>query len=411
MPKQSNILTDQNNRKASWLLLIGIILIGANLRVPLTSVGALISFIRDDFGISNAIAGSITTLPLLAFALFSPFAPKIANRIGMERTIGLALIILITGMIIRSVTGIGFLFTGTIFIGLAIAIGNVLLPGLIKMNYPLRIGLMTGIYAISMNIFGALGSGLSVPISNIDSFGWQGALGIWGILAFVSLLFWIPQLRKKPDASKAGKKGKKGNNLWRSPLAWHITLFMGAQSLTFYTMITWLPDILHSMGYNPNTAGWMVFLMQFALIPFTFIVPILAEKVKNQIGLSIGTAALFIIGFSGLLFGIEALVPLWAILIGIAGGSAFSLAMMFFSLRTKDGKEAAELSGMAQSFGYLLAAVGPVLVGGLHDISNGWTLPLSMLIIISVIILISGIISGKVGTVSDVADKEDELTA
>lgn len=382
------------NTQKNWLLFIGVLLVGANLRGPLTSVGALIPFIRSDLDISNALAGAITTLPLLAFALLSPFAPKIANRIGMERTIALSLVLLIFGIVIRSLSGILFLFAGTFFIGLGIAIGNVLIPGIIKMNFPLRIGLMTGMYAIVMNLFGALGSGVSVPISSIGTFSWQGALGVWCILAVISLLIWLPQLSKQRN-QQADVKRENKSSLWRSPLAWKITVFMGGQSLIFYTLITWLPDILYANGFNSNTAGWMVFLMQFSLIPFTFIIPIIAEKMKNQVGLSLITAFLFIIGFAGLLQGGSLLIPLWVILLGIAGGSAFSLSMMFFTLRTKDGKEAAELSGMAQSFGYLLAAVGPVLVGALQDVTGGWTIPLSLLILISVILLIVGISSGK----------------
>ena len=395
--------------KNSWLLLIGVILVGTNLRVPLTSVGALISFIRDDLAISNALAGFITTLPLLAFALISPFAPKIANRIGMEWTIALSLVVLFIGIVIRSLSGISFLFTGTLFIGLAIAMGNVLIPGIVKMNFPLKVGLMTGIYAIFMNVFGALGSGLSVPIASVGNLGWQGALGVWGILTMISLFVWLPQLRKRQNQKASVKTEKKEkSNLWRSPLAWKVTLFMGGQSLTFYTLITWLPDILHSNGYNLNKAGWMVFLMQFALIPFTFIIPVIAEKMKNQVGLSVATALLFIIGFAGLLQGSSALVPVWVISLGIAGGSAFSLSMMFFTLRTKDGKEAAELSGMAQSFGYLLAAVGPVLVGALQDITGGWTIPLSLLIFLSIVLLIVGIGSGREGQVTDGKDSSDK---
>lgn len=410
MVKQTGVLTDNNNAKAGWLLLIGVILVGTNLRVPITSVGALISFIREDLGISNSVAGLITTLPLIAFALLSPFAPKIANRIGMEWTIALSLVLLMIGIIIRSLTGIGFLFTGTLFVGLAIAIGNVLIPGIIKMSFPFKIGIMTGVYAVFMNIFGALGSGLSVPLSSIGNMGWRGALGIWGLLTFISLLVWIPQLRKQKqrESPKADVKKDQKSSLLRSPIAWSVTLFMGGQSLAFYTLIAWMPDILHSIGYSAGNAGWMVFLMQFALIPTTFVIPVIAEKLKNQVGLGIGTGVLFIIGFAGLLHGSMMLVPLWAILLGIAGGSGFSLSMLFFTIRTKDGKEAAELSGMAQSLGYLLAAVGPVLVGILHDIGNGWVMPIIFLIIIAVIVLISGIISGKEGTVSDQAKMQSK---
>lgn len=382
------------NKRNSLFLLIGVILVSTNLRGPFTSVGALIPFIRDDLDISNALAGSITTLPLLAFALISPFAPKIANRIGMEWTITLSLVLLITGVVIRSLGEITFLFIGTFFIGFAIAIGNVLIPGIIKMNYPLKIGLMTGIYAIFMNLFGALGSGISVPLASIGGFGWQGALSVWAILAVISLIVWLPQLNSRRHR-KTSVKSERKNNLWRSPLAWKITLFMGSQSLIFYTLITWLPDILSENGYDSNSSGWMLFLMQFAIIPITFIIPVVAEKMKNQVWLSMVTGLLFIIGLGGLLQGNLAMAPLWVILLGIAGGSAFSLSMMFFTLRTKDGKEAAELSGMAQSFGYLLAALGPVLVGSLHDVTDGWTVPLSLLIIISVMLLIVGMLSGQ----------------
>ncbi|MCH4825320.1 CynX/NimT family MFS transporter [Planococcus halocryophilus] len=409
MKKQTEI---NNTEKAGWLLLIGIVLIGANLRVPITSVGTLMSFIREDLDISNAVAGLVTTLPLIAFAILSPFAPKIANRIGMQWTIALSMVVLIIGIAIRSVTGIGFLFIGTLLIGLAISIGNVLIPGIIKMNFPYRIGVMTGIYAVFMNIFGALGSGLSVPISGIGDMGWQGALGIWGLLAIVAFVVWLPQLRKQQRASpKTTIKPKQKTKLWRSPLAWSVTLFMGGQSLMFYTLIAWMPDILNTIGYDARSAGWMVFLMQAAIIPTTFVVPVIAVKLKNQVGFAIGTALLFMTGFSGLLFGSAMLVPLCAVLLGIAGGSGFSLSMVFFTLRTKDAKEAVELSGMAQSFGYMLAAVGPVFAGVLYDIGGGWTLPLLFLLFISIIILLAGIVSGKEGTIAERAKKSKKELA
>ena len=383
-----------NSRNLRWLLIIGVILVGANLRVPLTSAGALVSFIRDDFGISNALAGAITTLPLIAFALLSPFAPKIANKIGMERTIALSLAILIIGILIRSAGAIELLFTGTLLVGLGIAVGNVLIPGIIKMNFPFKIGLMTGLYAIVMNVFGALGSGLSIPIATSGSFGWRGSLVIWSGLALITLLIWLPQLMKKHDAKKKINNQKIGGML-RSPLAWKITVFMGAQSLIFYTLITWLPTILTANGYDIHLAGWGVFIFQFASIPFTFIIPVIADRMKNQVMLAFVSSGLIIAGIIGLLAGLSELSILWVIFLGIGNGSAFSLSMMFFTLRTKDGYEAAELSGMAQSLGYLLAAVGPVLVGGLQDITGSWTLPLSMMTAVAAVMLIMGIASGK----------------
>lgn len=383
-----------NNKKLRWLLIIGVILVGANLRVPLTSAGALVSFIRDDFGISNALAGAITTLPLIAFALLSPFAPKLANKIGMERTIAISLILLIAGILIRSASGIELLFTGTLLVGLAIAIGNVLMPGIIKMNFPYKIGLMTGLYAIVMNVFGALGSGLSIPIATSGNLGWRGSLVIWGGLALITLIIWLPQLAKKHNAKK-NINNQQIDGLFRSSLAWKITVFMGSQSLIFYTLITWLPTILMANGYDIHLAGWGVFIFQFASIPFTFIIPIIADKMKNQVLIAFISSLLIIIGLVGLLAGLSDLSILWIILLGAGNGSAFSLSMMFFTLRTRDGYEAAELSGMAQSFGYLLAAFGPVMVGGLQDISGSWTLPLTLLAGVSVLMLLMGVASGK----------------
>lgn len=402
MNKNITIDNNQGKKIASWSLLIGIVLIGSNLRAPLTSVGSLITFIRDDLGISNAMAGTITTLPLLAFALLSPFAPKIANRIGMEWTIFFSLFLLTIGIVVRSFFGVTLLFAGTVLIGLAIAIGNVLLPGFIKMNFPLKVGLMTGIYAVFMNLFAALASGLSVPISSIPGIGWKGSLAFWGILSIVALLFWIPQLRRQADSAKAVDTSTKGNSsLWKSPLAWYITIFMGMQSLIFYTLITWLPEILQSHGYSSSSAGWMLSLMQFALIPITFIVPVIAERMHNQKVLSGITGILFITGIAGLILGNKFLLPVSVILIGIAGGTAFSLSMMFFSLRTTSGQQASEMSGMAQSFGYLLAAVGPVLFGALHDITAGWKVPLFVLVIVSGIIFICGLQAGKNRVITD----------
>lgn len=390
----------KENKKIIWLLTIGVILVAANLRAPLTSAGALVSFIRDDFGISNALAGSITTLPLIAFAVLSPFAPKIANKIGMERTIALSLMFLILGMVVRSSSGIELLFIGTLLIGLAIAIGNVLMPGIVKMNFPHKIGLMTGIYAIVMNVFGALGSGLSIPFATSINLGWRGALAIWIILAIITLIIWLPQLKRKMQPNRQLRNQQLGN-LFKSPLAWKITIFMGAQSLIFYTFITWLPTILTSNGFDIHLAGWGVFIFQFASIPFTFIIPVIADKMKDQVLLATLSSGIILMGIIGLLAGLSSLSILWVILLGVGNGSAFALAMMFYTLRTNDGFQAAELSGMAQSFGYLLAASGPILVGGLQDISGSWTLPLTLMIFVSIILIITGIASGKNRQIKD----------
>lgn len=379
------------------LLIIGIILIGANLRAPLTSVGPLVTSIRDNLGISNTLSGSLTTLPLLSFALLSPFAPRIARRFGMELTLLLSLVLLTIGIGIRSVGGVPTLFIGTILIGLAIAIGNVLLPSLIKHNFARNIGLMTGTYAVSMNLCGAIGSGISIPLASSPGLGWAGALGCWGILSLITVFIWIPQLRRPFNSGKDVQTAQKDKkiNLWRSGLAWQITFFMGLQSFIFYTVITWMPEILEQKGLNADEAGWMLSIMQLAVIPITFLVPILAGRLQSQRLLVVPPVIFLISGIFGILSGSTLFIPVCMILIGIGVGTIFSLSMMFFSLRTQSTHEATELSGMAQSFGYLLAAIGPVLFGLLHDITHSWTLPLLMLAAISALIFIVGMRAGN----------------
>lgn len=383
--------------KKKWLLIIGIIFIASTLRSPLTSVGPIIGPIRDGLGMSNVLAGFLTTIPLLAFAFISPFAPKLSKRFGMELTLFISLCLLTVGILIRSAGSILFLVVGTFLIGIAIAFGNVLLPALLKLSFPLHIGLLTGIYSVAMNISATTASGISAPILINTSFGWQGALGIWAALSVLALMLWLPQLKnnfaEQPQMEKTA--GNHSVTLWRLPLAWAVTFFMGLQSLLFYCTSAWLPEILISDGMAAEKAGWMLSLLQLSQLPMTFIIPILAGRLKDQRIIVIGIAALYLIGYGGVLAGELSWIPLWMILIGIAGGASFGLAMMFFTLRTETHTEAADLSGMAQSYGYLLAAIGPVLFGLLHDITGSWKNPMLIFIVVSMLILVFGLKAGR----------------
>ncbi|MHA7582840.1 CynX/NimT family MFS transporter [Paenibacillus vandeheii] len=374
------------------LIILGIIVIAANLRTPLTSVGPLVSLIRDDVHISNTLAGLITTVPLLAFALLSPLVPKLGRRYGVERIILIALIFLTVGIVIRSLSGAVNLFIGTAVLGFAIAVCNVLLPSIIKRDFPNKIGLMTGVYSISMNLCGAIASGISVPLAINGGIQWQGAMGIWGILSFVSILCWLPQLRNQKQTATTSQQIASNNvNVWRSPLAWQVTMFMGIQSMIFYVLIAWLPEILKQQGIDSNQSGWYLSIMQLAMLPFTFIVPVIAGRMSSQRLLVVITTILLLMGTLGLLYGRPNVILLWIIILGIGGGFAFSLAMMFFGLRTENAHQAAELSGMAQSIGYLLAAIGPALIGYLHDATNSWNLPLYILLGASFLLFLVGI--------------------
>lgn len=376
------------------LLLLGIILIAAVLRTPITSLSPLIDLIRRDIPISSTLSGFLTTLPLLAFAGLSPFVPKLSRTYGVEFTLFGALFLLLAGTLVRLGNSEWTLAFGTILAGLGIAAGNVLIPALIKQEFPVRIGLMTGVYSISMNAFASAASGLSVPIAKSTSLGWKGTMLTISLLCLLAILLWTPQLRfnQRPKAGSVQVSASK-LNVWRSGLAWKITIYMGLQSLLFYTFVAWLPDLLMDQGMSSGQGGFMLSMLLLSQIPFTFLIPIVAARLKSQLSLLLGTCFFYLASYALLLVahGNLGVISIAIICNGIAGGTSFSLAMMFFSLRTRNAREASEVSGMAQSIGYLLAAAGPFVFGALHDTVHNWTLPLVVLICVTLGLLTVGI--------------------
>lgn len=387
--------TDKTPKASYILLILGIILIAANLRPAITSVGPLIEMIRDELNISHGLAGLLTTLPLLAFAVFSTLAPKFSQRFGNETVLFVGLITLITGILIRSTPLVAALFIGTFILGTAIAVCNVLLPGLIKHHFPAKVGLMTGIYSTFMGAFAALGSGISVPLVKDIGMSWRGALASWAVWVAIAAVLWLPQLFRRSKPTNVKKVSMKLGNLWSSPLAWQVTIFMGLQSFIFYTTIAWLPELLHDRGLTVSAAGWMVSFMQFISLPATFLVPFLADRRPSQRTFVVLIGLLFITSLIGLLHGSMAWLALWVALLGIALGASISLALAFLGLRARNARQAAELSGMAQSIGYLLAAFGPVFFGFLHDLTQNWTIPLVLVLCISVLTTLSGLGAGR----------------
>ncbi|GGG68758.1 CynX/NimT family MFS transporter [Paenibacillus radicis (ex Gao et al. 2016)] len=389
-------------QKASWLnwpLLISLIILAANMRAPITGVGSLIGDIKGDLSISNGLAGVITAMPLIAFALLSPFAPKLSQRFGLERVLALSALTITVGIIVRSLGGVFLLMLGTILFGMAIAVCNVLLPSLVKTAFPSQLGLVTGFYTVAMNLCGALASGVSVPLAHSIGLGWRGSLMIWAVLAGTATILWLLRSKEAAGAQAGISAMKKGKSLWRNKLAWSITLYMGLQSMVFYVIAAWLPEILQERGIGAEQAGWMLSFMQFAIMPVTFIVPIIAGKLKDQRGIVGIIFVLLLGGLIGLIYGSNTIASFSTIILGIGSGAAFSLAMMFFTLRSNHVQEAAELSGMAQSVGYMLAALGPIAFGVLHDITHSWTTPLYTLIVVIVFILSFGLIAAKNRTV------------
>lgn len=378
-------------------LIIGIIFIAFNLRPAITSVGPLIPTIRSDLAISNSLAGFITTLPLLSFAILSPLAPTIGKRLGNERTIFIGLILLTVGIVTRSHGALETLFIGTAFIGLGIAICNVLLPSIVKNKYPTKVGAVTSVYSTSMGIFAASASGISIPLANTYGLGWQLSLSVWAVLAGIGLFIWLPQLRtQRAPVRIQHHEGKTKSSLLRSKLAWQVTLFMGLQSFLFYCTITWLPDIFHSQGISITTAGLLLAVMQFAGLPASFFTPMLADKLPNQRGIVTFFGMFYVVGLLGLFFSKTILfATLTTIVIGVAQGACISLSLALLSLRAENASEAASLSAMAQSIGYLLAAIGPIMIGALFDRTAAWTIPIVAFLIAAFVMITAGLGAGK----------------
>src|SRR5699024_5030645 len=382
--------------KKRILFLVAIIVIGFNLRPAITSVGPLLGTIRDQVGLLNWSAGTITSLPLIAFAVMSPLAPKIGRRLGNVQAIFLGLLLLLVGICVRSIPFTPPLFIGTAVVGVGVAVMNVLLPAVIKEKFPDKVGRMTSVYSTAMVVFAATGSGISVPLAKSAGLGWELALLSWALLTIVGMSIWFFAMRQ--DKRAAGEKNDVqagpsfGGNLWKSALAWQVTLFMGTQSFIFYVIISWLPEMLQNFSFSVTTAGWLVSYAQFIGLPATFLAPVLAEKFSNQQGIVLGIGGLYIIGFSGMLIGGPMwLIVCWVTLIGIASGGSISLALALLGMRARDAQQAGELSGMAQSIGYVLAALGPLFIGLLFDLTRAWTGPLIAIIVIGVLMTATGL--------------------
>jgi MFS transporter, CP family, cyanate transporter len=378
-----------------WLI-TGIVLVAFNLRPAITSLGPLVGMIQTDVGLAHWSAGLLMSLPLIVFAIMSPIVPKIANRFTNEMALLVGLSSLLIGIVIRSIPMAFFLFTGTLFIGIGIAFGNVLLPAIAKDKFPEHFGLMTSVYSTSMGLVASLASGVSVPLADGMNLGWKGALNVWGIPAVAAILVWGYLSKFNQRNQREIKRASSNANIWRSPLAWQIAIFMGFQSFLFYVTISWLPEILHSHGLSMETAGWLLSFTQIVGLPASFIIPMIAGRFRSQIWLAFALSLCSIVGYGGLLLGSSFPILIVSIIfIGIALGGSFPLALSYIGLRARNAGQAADLSGMAQSTGYILAAVGPLFIGYLFDSTHMWTIPLITLMIISTVVMLFGMLSGR----------------
>nr|WP_276607394.1 MFS transporter [Kocuria sediminis] len=346
------------------------------MRVGFVSVGPLLEEISRDLGISAAQAGLLTGLPLAMFALFSPVAPGVAARTGLDRALWLSLLLLAAGIVGRSAPVPGAVWVGTALVGVGIAFLNVLLPSLVKREFPQRVSQVTGLYTSVQSAVAAAGSALVVPIAHAGAGGWRLALAVWAVLAVLALVLLLPWLRQRTAA--AGPHGTavgRFRSPWRSALGWQVTLFMGLQSVAFYVYMAWLPSIERSHGVSATTAGTHMALFLLVGMVASLSSGALMHRFGDQRVVAFSGAALALASYAGLAAA-PGLVLLWVVL-GAAGcGSLIVVALSLFSLRSGSHQQAAALSGMAQSVGYGLAAVGPAVFGALYDAGGRWEPPL-----------------------------------
>jgi CP family cyanate transporter-like MFS transporter len=374
-----------------------IVLIALNLRPTLASLAPVLNEIMASTGLSAAGASVLTTVPVLCLGLSGALAPPLARRIGTERAVLFLLALIAAGAAVRGAASVGALVIGSVVAGTGIGLGNVLVPVLLKRDFHDHAPLMTGIYTTALCIGASVASGATAPLYRAFGHSWPAALVVWAlpVLAAIALatVVWAVPLRTAPTGAAGSVHLARG--LWRDALAWQVTLYMGLQAALAYCVFGWLAPVLRSRGDSAVTAGLVASVVLLAQVPACLPAPLFAARLRRQ---SVPAAIpLLVIGacFVLLLWGPLEWQWLVALVMGLAMGAAFALAVMFMVLRAPDGHRAAQLSSMAQSVGYTMAAAGPLLMGVLHDLTGDWTGAGVMFPVVGVIAAAAGALAGR----------------
>lgn len=391
-------------KSRNLVIILSVISLAIVLRTPITGVGAIMSVIKESLNINNTVAGFITTIPLLAFAVISPFVTNFSRKYGLEKSLLYSVILISIALLARYYIEINVLFITTFLIGVGIAFGNVLLPAFIKKYYSNKMGVMTGVYTVLMTVGAAVSAGIAYPIveSNIGgkTFSLGLALNISIIAALISLILFVLLSKNTKEESIEKNTDKKIKNIFSNPKIYSLTISFGLQSALFYSSVAWFGEIMIAKGFSNTEAGFLLSISQFAQFPATFTMPILAEKIKNKVLIPIFIFVCYFISTIGLVFVDKnlTLVLMYIILFALAGGGSFSYVMYLFSSKTNNIEEASVVSGISQSGGYLLAAIFPPILGYIKDIST-WNDALYLLVASSVVLLVTMIHSSGKGNI------------
>ncbi|MGH8890733.1 MAG: CynX/NimT family MFS transporter [Acidothermaceae bacterium] len=364
----------------------------ANLRPAVASVGPVLNDIRDSLHLSSLGLSLLTSLPVVCFGLLAPLGPWLSRRTGLVRAIACFLALILVGLLVRIGPGVATLFTGTLVIAAGIAAANVLLPALIKREFPTRTGHMMGVYTLAVTGSAAAGAGLTVPLQHALGGSWRAGLGSWAVLAAFALVLWAPQLGVDPEA-RVERIASLG--LVRDPVAWMVTIFFGLQSMSFYAVLTWLPTLFEDHGLSAGAAGALLSLSALVQTPIALTMPAIAVRVATPSRLIVASSVATALGLIPLVTVPMAAPYLWVIILGIGQGAAFPLGLTLVVLRTRTSHATQQLSSMSQGIGYLIAAVGPLLTGVLHAATGHWTLPFAILVVLLVPQTIAGVAASR----------------
>ncbi|GAA5200154.1 MFS transporter [Rugosimonospora acidiphila] len=374
-------------------LIAGILLLAFNLRPAITSLTPLFPDLATHDRLSSAELSLLATLPVLSFGVFSAVAAPLARRLGEERVLGGALVLLACGLVGRAALGSAALFPATVIGAAAIAVMNVLLSGLIKRRLAHLAGLLMGLYLLSLYVGATLGSATAVPLYH-GTGSWFIVLGVWTLPALIALIAWLPQTRERAPV-RSTADGPRATNPYRVRLAWQVAGFMGLQSLTYYATLSWLPTLFRDRGSSPAQAGLLVSMLSITGLVTAMLTPMVAHRRRDHRLLIVPSVLVCGIGIAGAWLAPLGTAVIWTGLLGLGQGAALGLALYFTIARASTPRTAVRLSAMAQCVGYLLAATGPLTVGLLYHSTGGWAVPFSLLLVLTGIELVVGLFAAR----------------
>ncbi|GGQ24402.1 CynX/NimT family MFS transporter [Streptomyces roseolilacinus] len=395
------------------LLVVGLVLAALNLRPAITSLGALLEEVRTGLHMSGGVAGLLTSVPPLCFAVFGVAAPRLARRFGGAAVVCAGMVAIAVGVAVRPFAGgtPGFLAASALAL-MGIALSNVLMPVIVKRYFPDRVGTMTGLYSMALALGTSLAAAVTVPLTAALGGGWRAGLGVWAALAVLAVLPWIPVVRDRrasaaaaPAASPAPAADAAppaGPRVARSRTAWALACFFGLQATGAYITMGWLPQIFRDAGVPAGTAGVLLAVTMVMGVPLAFVIPRVAGRMRQQGPIVVALGLSGLAGYAGLLTAPAAGAWLWAVLLGISN-CAFPLALTMIGMRARTGTGVVRLSAFAQCAGYLLSVPGPILVGALYQHSGGWTAPLALMAALIVPQMAAGVLAGRDRTIEDEA--------